>query len=979
MSLEHWSRVKELLSAVLELEASERGTYLQEICGEDESLRQEVESLLASYEDADDFMEGPTKPERNLTPHDPVVGLRIGPYRVVEEVGHGGMGSVYRAVRADDLFRKQVAIKIVRRGMNHEEVLRRFRNECQILATIEHPNIARLLDGGATADGLPYFVMDYIDGETLDKYCDKNLLGTRERLELFLPICSAVQAAHDQRIVHRDIKPSNILVNNYGQPKLLDFGIAKILDPAFPAEDSGATATAFRMMTTEYASPEQIRGDEITPASDVYSLGVLLYELLSGHKPYRLSRRAPHEVSRVVCEYDPERPSTAAGRTEEVTRGDGPTTTVNAEAVSRARKTSPDELRRSLSGDLDNIILKAMRKDPQRRYQSADELGRDIRDHLDGKPVQARRDSVLYRLRCQLQRNQKTVLTALFAAVLAVVAVVALNRLPSRASSPRNIYSFSSFPGDELQPAFSPDGDQLAFVWTGDNKRNLDIYTRGLGGGPVTRLTETPGEDVSPVWSPDGAQIAWLRPGPDATGVFTMRANGAEQKQVASVFSNRRETIGRHLDWSPDGRYLAAADKVNAEDPFAIWLVEVSTGAKRQITRPLPGLMGDTNPVFSPNGGQVAYIRATSSGVDDLFLVELSTGSQVRLTTDRRYVIGLTWSADGRSLMFSSNRGGNQALWKVSATGGALEKVPVGGENASDPVYSRNGQRIAYTQFYMDTNIWRMDVATGATSKHIVSAHYDSSPQYSPDGRRIAFRSNRSGYQEIWTADADGKGAKQLTHFSAGLTGTPRWSPDGSKIVFDSRPNGPPDIYFIEVDTGTTKQITFDPGEDVVPSWSRDGLWIYFASTRGGSMQVWRVSSEGGKAERLTNDGGFAPFESLDGKTLYYAKGRQADGLWQISKRREKEELVLAQLKGGNWGYWAVGPQGIFFADKAPEETLASIFLFDPLSNAIRRVGSATHPLAVSDSAIAVSPSGKEVLFTQVDQNGSDIMLAEIF
>jgi serine/threonine protein kinase len=291
MKPDRWQQVKELLNEALERDPEDRPAFLESRCGSDIDLRGEVDSLLSSYETADDFMESARNPfaaTATELARNPYADMRIGPYRVVEEIGRGGMGTVYRAVRADDSFRKQVAIKIVRRGMDHDFVLRRFRNERQILATLDHPNVARLLDGGATEDGLPYFVMEYIDGgKPIQQYCDEKELTTGQRLQLFGEVCSAVDSAHERRIVHRDIKPGNILVTPRGQPKLLDFGIAKILDPELTTLTMDPTATVLRLMTPEYASPEQVRGEPITPASDVYSLGVLLYELLTGHRPHR--------------------------------------------------------------------------------------------------------------------------------------------------------------------------------------------------------------------------------------------------------------------------------------------------------------------------------------------------------------------------------------------------------------------------------------------------------------------------------------------------------------------------------------------------------------------------------------------------------------------------------------------------------------------------------------------------------------------
>lgn len=319
---------------------------------------------------------------------DPLPGSRVGVFKIEREIGRGGMGAVYLAVRADGVFRQRVAIKLIKRGMDTDFILRRFRQERQILAALNHPNIAQLLDGGTTDDGLPYFVMDYIEGESLYRYGDANKLGIAERLRVMRQICQAVDHAHRNKIIHRDIKPSNILVTKNGTPKLLDFGIAKVLNPELSSETLDPTMTAMRMMTPEYASPEQARGEPATTASDTYALGVLLYELLTGHRPYRIPSRAPHEVARVICEEEPDRPSAS------VTRGDNLVATSDGGAVSlefiyQSRGTSVEALRRELAGDLERIVLKALRKKPVERYQTAADLAADINRFLEKRPVLA--------------------------------------------------------------------------------------------------------------------------------------------------------------------------------------------------------------------------------------------------------------------------------------------------------------------------------------------------------------------------------------------------------------------------------------------------------------------------------------------------------------------------------------------------------------------------------------------------------------
>ncbi len=318
---------------------------------------------------------------------DQLIGQTFGVYQITREIGRGGMGVVYLGERVDGAFRQDVAIKFVKRGMDTDSVLKRFRNERQILATLSHPNVALLYDGGTTPNGLPYFVMEFVAGEPLYKYCDSRKLKLKERLKIFVQVCEAVHAAHQIKVVHRDLKPSNILVKANGTPKLLDFGIAKLLDPEIADATIEPTATQMRMMTPEYASPEQVIGGEITTASDIYSLGVLLYELLSGHRPYRLKNRALFEIARVICQESPESLSRSLDSGENFVEKSEVQT---LEKVLESRGSNLEELRRELSGELEQIALNALHKKPGDRYQTALELAEDIGLYLNGKPIKKR-------------------------------------------------------------------------------------------------------------------------------------------------------------------------------------------------------------------------------------------------------------------------------------------------------------------------------------------------------------------------------------------------------------------------------------------------------------------------------------------------------------------------------------------------------------------------------------------------------------
>jgi serine/threonine protein kinase len=407
MDTERWQQIEHIFQSALDCDPAKRAALLDSSCAGDAALRAEVESLLASYQQAGFTQAAVEEAAQVLESRSAqaFAGKRLGPYRILREIGHGGMGTVYLAARDDQAFQKQVAIKIIRRGLDTDEITSRFRGERQILATLDHPNITRLLDGGATDDGMPYFVMEYIEGAPVDRYCDEHKLNIADRLRLFQQVCAAVAYAHQNLVIHRDIKAGNVLVTKDGVPHLLDFGIAKLLAPGAAGE---ATLTGLRPLTPECASPEQILGAPITTASDVYSLGVLLFRLLTGVPPYG-KRASTTELEHAICQEEPKRPSLAAASLDH-----------NLQAsLATTREGTPERLRRRLAGDLDNIVLKAMRKEPQRRYASALQLSEDIDRHLKNIPVVARPDTTGYRIAKFVRRNR----VAVAAAALIVVSL----------------------------------------------------------------------------------------------------------------------------------------------------------------------------------------------------------------------------------------------------------------------------------------------------------------------------------------------------------------------------------------------------------------------------------------------------------------------------------------------------------------------------------------------------------------------------
>jgi predicted Ser/Thr protein kinase len=399
-----WQRVEEVFLLALEQTAEKRAAYVQTACAGDEDLGAEVKAMLRSHEQVEDFMEQPAY-ELNAQLLDQEtgtlqVGETFGDYRILSLLGEGGMGEVYLA--EDTKLGRQVALKLVKSALGRANLLRHFRREERILAGLTHPNIARLYGGAVMEDGTPYFVMEYVEGERLDRYCDTRKLKLAERLQLFRKVCSAVSYAHQHLVIHRDIKPANIRVTAEGEPKLLDFGIAKLIDPQSEAL-AEATMTLQRIMTPEYASPEQVRGEEVTTATDIYSLGVVLYELLTGRRPYHINTRSPDEVARAITGKEPPRPSAAIASGEK----------------------SEDRTPRLLRGDLDNIVLMAMRKEPARRYASVAQFSEDIRRHLGGLPVVARKDTMSYRSAKFVRRHRVGVAAATLVATAIIVGLIA--------------------------------------------------------------------------------------------------------------------------------------------------------------------------------------------------------------------------------------------------------------------------------------------------------------------------------------------------------------------------------------------------------------------------------------------------------------------------------------------------------------------------------------------------------------------------
>ena len=525
----------------------------------------------------------------------------------------------------------------------------------------------------------------------------------------------------------------------------------------------------------------------------------------------------------------------------------------------------------------------------------------------------------------------------------------------------------TTFPGIENNPVLNGDGSLVAFSWQGPNKDNWDIYVTERGREP-RRLTDDPHMDGSPTFSPDGRSLAFQRFSPDQRAIFTVPVDGGPSRLLADCGLS----IYPDVTWSPDGRFLAFSGRVQQDDRSGITLLSLDSLIQRRITDPEGFLWGDHDPAFSPDGATVAFIRSKSEGVQDLYIVKVDGTDERRLTEDGRNVVGLTWEADSRHLVFSADHGGVLSLWRLDINQPQPQPLPMHAWFVSKPHLSRDGQVLAFEQTAIETNIWAFDTNTGQERHLLGSTRWDMHPDLSRDGSELVFASNRSGNYEVWLANGQGGEATKLTQFGGPFTGTPRFSPDGWRIAFDSRPEGNADIYQVLRTGGPPIRLTHDPADDLAPSWSSDGKRIYFASARTGRWQVHRIDAAGGQPVQITEEGGYAAREDSDGKFLYFTRF-EGPGLWRKDLKSGGVVQVLEDLKSTDWGNWTITDRGLIFARRAPGQKVKLVL--KPWSEEAELVLHEITGLPGRDPALTANPAGTVLYFGRVDRAETDIML----
>ena len=546
----------------------------------------------------------------------------------------------------------------------------------------------------------------------------------------------------------------------------------------------------------------------------------------------------------------------------------------------------------------------------------------------------------------------------------------------SRAEAPLpsiEVVPLVGLPGFETSPAFSPDGNQVAFAL--HSKENSGIYTTVVGGEKSLRLTSNSG-DCCPRWSPDGRQVAFCRPSEEGVAIYVIPALGGIEHRL---YSGPVSVFPRSLDWSPDGKVLAFSESHADKTHTRIALLSLVDSTTRPLTSP-SGQDLDFGPAFSPDGSTVAFVRGIVAGVvEDVYVVPAAGGAPKRLTFDNCFILGITWTPDGREIVFSSMRGRLASLWRISASGGTPR--PVAGVGAGSwPAISPKGNQLIYQNGGFKNDIWRVDLKDekhrqGPPAQVISGKGGAGRPHFSPDGKRIAFESDRLGYPEIWACDSDGSDCGQLTSLR-GTAGAARWSPDGHYIAFEFRPKEHSEVFLLEVGGGMPRLLATLPGADNGgPNWSRDGKWIYFYSDRGGgSFQLWKIQLNGGPPVQVTKNGGVFAAESADNRFLYYSKF-DVPGIWKMPLQGGEETRVLDQPAGNDWYNWALTRDGIYFLDSS-SRTNAAVKFFDFATGEKRTIFTSDKPPSMG---LAVSADGRSILYAQTQLAESSIMLVKNF
>ena len=838
---EQWRRVEALFYEALECSPDSRAAFLDRSCAGDTALRREIEELLAHTDHTLSELRRPVDDAMAQV----IPSGHIGPFRLVRLLGEGGMGAVFLAERADEEYRQRVAIKLMRAGLGrNSDMLRRFRAERQILADLSHPYIARLLHGGTTPEGAPYLVMEYIDGVAIDRYCDARALSIDDRVRLFLKVCAAVEYAHLNHIIHRDLKPANILVTNAGDPKLLDFGIAKLLDPDSGEQGQAVTLTG-HLMTPEYASPEQVRGRPLSQATDIYSLGTVLYELIAARHPFRREGISPLELGRQISEARPEAPSSAARSLQ----ASGP---------------------REIRAGLDRIVLKAMSKEPAERYATAAELADDLRAYLGGAHPRAATGFGFY-LGKWLARP--AIAAALALVLVAAIAMLAYRWLGRNRAAPFNGMQMSRLTprGNVTAAAISADGRFVAYALNQGDAQS--VWMTQLAANSELRMVAPEAADhTSLSFSPDGNFLYYLRKeGATPRALYKLPILGGAPRLVLS-------DAGRALAFSPDGTRLAFIALDTSRGLASLMLAhQDGAGLRALATRQRPAYFASAL-AWSPDGKYIACFGGGASFFTSnsfqLIIVRVADGEQKVLGSKAwPFAGGVAWLNDGRGLIASASDqlDADFQIWLADYPGGELRRVTNDLGNYTNVGVTADGQTLVAVDSETSEGIWVSSLKNPASAAPVspLGLHGIGSVAWDAHGA-VMYTAMVNSTRNVWLGDPQSGSARQLTS-GPGLKDEMEATPDGRYIVYSYEGK----IWRMDADGGNPRQLTHG-GLDVHASVAPDSRSVVYASFRqwspgiGGNPTLWKISIDGGDPVEILPQPASFPRVSPDGRLIAY-------------------------------------------------------------------------------------------------------------
>jgi len=861
------------------------------------------------------------------------------------------MGEVYRA--RDTRLGREVAIKVLPADRMHDEARRRrFVQEAQALSALNHPNIVTIHEI-ESANGIDFIVMECVRGSSLDTLIPRQGFRLSDLLRIAIPVADALAAAHARGIVHRDLKPANVMIADGGVVKVLDFGLAKLVDDE--SSRSGETATVIHlapigmsmpgaiMGTAAYMAPEQASGGKVDARSDIFSYGAMLYEMATGTKAFS-----------------------------------GTTLADTLAAVMRAQPTPPTQIATALPRELERVILRCLKKEPERRYQ----LMLDVRNELEEIKEESDSGTLGASAAPAPRRRWLTVGAAVLAVAVVAVSAVVYRFLPSHGEPglpPMKVVPLTSLRGTVIHPFLSPDGEQLVFSWD-DTKEystggrdHFDLYLKLVGSADVRRLTNTPGRTWSGGWSPDARQIAGFTEKEQGSSIFLVTpATGALQ--------TLQDLPAHSVSWTPDGQALIVAADARAPKGDGFYVVPVDGGSPRLLMAKPASAEVIVGPAISRDSRHLAFMSC-QAGECELDVVPLD-GHLQPASTPRRLAARvwplsqIAWMRDNASVIYTTEPAPEQFyLWRAWIEGSRVpERVELAGLGARMPTFSPVANRLVFVRALNSIGVYMLEQNSRAV---LTNAFWDIQPRFSPDGTQLVFASSRSGEGlEIWLSAADGSSARQFTHGPGRVQGSPAWSPDGRRIAFDSRGEaGRLSVWVMELNGGVPKRITNGPGDQNAPTWSHDGRWIYFLQSQGSGGDTWRVAASGGTPERMTKGGSaFAALESLDGRNLVF-KHTFAEGplLAQPLAGGPERQLVPCVFASN----FTIGAGGVYYG--ACGDGPARAIHLQETSGRDRVLGTILDPWGFERlNRMEVSPDGKTIL-VQRQTHRNDLWAIENF